>query len=132
MDAAQEGTGGIAFGEANKCIPTVFRLKWPPKVQALVLDLFYDLQKFLSQLSLYTLNVTHLLGVITPSLLNRIQTVARKALFTAIGCKLWASDPSSSGFHSPSGGPILDRPVSCHATDISIVSQLTLSSLLYH
>ena len=36
MDAALEGTGGVVIGEADACVPTVFRLEWSDKVKALV------------------------------------------------------------------------------------------------
>ena len=35
VDASLEGAGGVVVGEAEKCVPTVFRLEWPDEVKAL-------------------------------------------------------------------------------------------------
>jgi hypothetical protein len=37
-DASIHGVGGIIVGHLKSCLPTVFRLKWPPDIKQAVLN----------------------------------------------------------------------------------------------
>ena len=34
VDASSHGVGGVIIGELSECLPTVFRLQWPPDITA--------------------------------------------------------------------------------------------------
>ena len=34
VDASSHGIGGVIIGELSECLPTVFRLQWPPDITA--------------------------------------------------------------------------------------------------
>ena len=38
VDASSHGIGGVIIGELSECLPTVFRLQWPPDVTASVIS----------------------------------------------------------------------------------------------
>jgi hypothetical protein len=37
-DASSHGVGGVIIGELSECLPTVFRLQWPPDITANVIS----------------------------------------------------------------------------------------------
>ena len=38
VDASSHGVGGVIIGEVSECLPTVFRLQWPPDITANVIS----------------------------------------------------------------------------------------------
>ena len=34
VDASSHGVGGVIIGELSECLPTVFKLQWPPDITA--------------------------------------------------------------------------------------------------
>jgi len=40
VDASSYGVGGVIIGELSECLPTVFRLQWPPDITANVISEF--------------------------------------------------------------------------------------------
>ena len=33
VDASSHGVGGVIVGEEKECVPTVFRMEWPPFIK---------------------------------------------------------------------------------------------------
>jgi hypothetical protein len=85
VDASSHGVGGVIIGKLSECLPTVFRLQWPPDITANVKSeanpkgtiTNSDLE--LAGLVLLWLMMEHVCGHVGPSLRNALRYLATTA-----------------------------------------------------